>query len=44
MAIVRGGRNALTLYRVRHNFDRFTLLDVELKTGGHIRFVFILRG
>ena len=33
MAVVRGGRNALTLYRVRHAFQRFTLLDVELKTG-----------
>jgi 23S rRNA pseudouridine1911/1915/1917 synthase len=33
MAVVRGGRNALTLYRVRQAFDRFTLLDVELKTG-----------
>jgi len=33
MAVVRGGRNALTLYRVRQGFDRFTLLDVELKTG-----------
>jgi 23S rRNA pseudouridine1911/1915/1917 synthase len=33
MAVVRGGRNALTLYRVRCSFDRFTLLDVELKTG-----------
>src|SRR5215217_476189 len=33
MAIVRAGRNALTLYRVRRAFDRFTLLDVELKTG-----------
>jgi 23S rRNA pseudouridine1911/1915/1917 synthase len=33
MAVVRGGRNALTLYRVREAFDRFTLLDVELKTG-----------
>jgi len=33
MAVVRGGRNALTLYRVRRNFQRFTLLDVELKTG-----------
>jgi len=33
MAIVRGGRGALTLYRVRRSFDRFTLLDVELKTG-----------
>lgn len=33
MAVVRGGRNSLTLYRVRQAFDRFTLLDVELKTG-----------
>lgn len=33
MAVVRGGRNALTLYRVQRGFDRFTLLDVELKTG-----------
>jgi 23S rRNA pseudouridine1911/1915/1917 synthase len=33
MAVVRGGRNALTLYRVRRSFDRFTLLDVELKNG-----------
>ena len=33
MAVVRSGRNALTLYRVRRGFDRFTLLDVELKTG-----------
>jgi 23S rRNA pseudouridine1911/1915/1917 synthase len=33
MAVVRGGRNAVTLYRVRRSFDRFTLLDVELKTG-----------
>ena len=33
MAVVRSGRTALTLYRVRRGFDRFTLLDVELKTG-----------
>ena len=33
IAVVRVGRNALTLYRVRRNFQRFTLLDVELKTG-----------
>jgi len=33
MAVVRGGRNALTLYRVRQGFERFTLLDIELKTG-----------
>ncbi len=33
MAVVRGGRPALTLYRVRRRFERFTLLDVEIKTG-----------
>ena len=33
MAVVRGGRAALSIYRVRERFDRFTLLDVELKTG-----------
>jgi 23S rRNA pseudouridine1911/1915/1917 synthase len=33
MAVVRAGRNALTLYRVKRSYDRFTLLDVELKTG-----------
>ena len=33
MAVVRGGRSALTLYRVRRAFNRFTLLDVEIKTG-----------
>ena len=33
MAVVRGGRSALSLYRVRQRLDRFTLLDVELKTG-----------
>jgi 23S rRNA pseudouridine1911/1915/1917 synthase len=33
MAVVRGGRPALSLYRVRESFARFTLLDVELKTG-----------
>lgn len=33
MAIVRGGRSALTLYRVQQRFDRFTLLEVEIKTG-----------
>ena len=33
MAVVRNGRNALTFYRARRGFDRFTLLDVELKTG-----------
>ncbi|HEX8178663.1 MAG TPA: RluA family pseudouridine synthase [Pyrinomonadaceae bacterium] len=33
MGIVRGGRPALSLYRVRRRFARFTLLDVEIKTG-----------
>jgi 23S rRNA pseudouridine1911/1915/1917 synthase len=33
MAIVAGGRGALSLYKVRRSYDSFTLLDVELKTG-----------
>jgi 23S rRNA pseudouridine1911/1915/1917 synthase len=33
MAVVRGGRNALSIFRVRRRYDRLTLLDVELKTG-----------
>lgn len=33
MAIVRGGRAAISIYRARERFDRFTLVDVELKTG-----------
>jgi len=33
MAVVRGGRPSLSIYKVRRGFDRFTLLDVELKTG-----------
>ena len=33
MAVVGGGRPSLSLYRVRRRFDRFTLLDVEIKTG-----------
>jgi 23S rRNA pseudouridine1911/1915/1917 synthase len=33
MAVVRGGRSALSLYSVRRRFERFTLLDVDLKTG-----------
>jgi len=33
MAVVRGGRSALTVYKVRKPYHRFTLLDVELKTG-----------
>lgn len=33
MAVVRAGRGALSLYKVRRSFKSFTLLDVELKTG-----------
>ena len=33
MAIVRSGRSALSIYRARERFGRFTLIDVELKTG-----------
>lgn len=33
MAIVRGGRPALSVYRTREAFARFTSLNVELKTG-----------
>lgn len=33
MAVVRNGRPSLSLYRVRRRYERFTLLDVEIKTG-----------
>lgn len=33
MAIVRGGRGALSLFKVQRRFDRFTQLAVEIKTG-----------
>src|SRR5436305_569066 len=33
MAVRSGGRAALSLWRVRRRFQRFTLLDVEIKTG-----------
>lgn len=33
MAVVSGGREALSLFRVRRSYSSFTLLDVELKTG-----------
>ena len=33
MAVVRGGRTALSIYRVRKRYQRFTLVDVQLKTG-----------
>lgn len=32
MAVTRG-REALTLFRVRQRFERFTLLEIDLKTG-----------
>lgn len=33
MAVVKGGRSAVSLYKIRKRFQRFTLVDVELKTG-----------
>jgi 23S rRNA pseudouridine1911/1915/1917 synthase len=33
MAVVRGGRSALSLWRVRRRYERMTLLDVQIKTG-----------
>ena len=33
MAVVPGGREAVSLYKVRRQYDVFTLVDVELKTG-----------
>ena len=33
MAVVPGGRGALSLFKVRQRYDSFTLVDVELKTG-----------
>jgi 23S rRNA pseudouridine1911/1915/1917 synthase len=33
MAVIRAGRGSLSLYTSRRRYDRFTLLDVELKTG-----------
>lgn len=33
MAIIRMGRSALSLWRVRERFERFTLVEVEIKTG-----------
>ncbi|MDT4965501.1 MAG: rRNA synthase [Acidobacteriota bacterium] len=33
MAVVRGGRPSLSIYKARRRYDRFTLLDVEIKTG-----------
>ena len=33
MAVVAGGRGALSLFKVRKRYDSFTLVDVQLKTG-----------
>jgi 23S rRNA pseudouridine1911/1915/1917 synthase len=33
MAVRKGGRIALSLWKVRRRFGRFTLLDVQIKTG-----------
>jgi 23S rRNA pseudouridine1911/1915/1917 synthase len=33
MAIVPGGRGALSVYKIRRSYEAFTLVDVELKTG-----------
>jgi 23S rRNA pseudouridine1911/1915/1917 synthase len=33
MAVVKTGRNAHSVYKVRQRFDNFTLLDVQIKTG-----------
>jgi 23S rRNA pseudouridine1911/1915/1917 synthase len=33
MAVIRSGRSALSLWRVRERFEKFTLLEVEIKTG-----------
>jgi 23S rRNA pseudouridine1911/1915/1917 synthase len=33
MGVVRGGRAALSLWRVRRRFARMTLLEVQIKTG-----------
>ncbi|HEX6732951.1 MAG TPA: RluA family pseudouridine synthase [Pyrinomonadaceae bacterium] len=33
MAVVRGGRSAISHFHTRRRYQRFTLLDVDLKTG-----------
>ncbi|MBX3265364.1 MAG: RluA family pseudouridine synthase [Acidobacteria bacterium] len=33
MTVAANGRNALTMWKVRQRFEKFTLLDVEIKTG-----------
>ena len=33
MAVDKNGRNALSVYKVRERFEKYTLLDVQIKTG-----------
>jgi len=33
MRVAQTGRNALTLWKVKQRFEKFTLLDIEIKTG-----------
>ncbi len=33
MTVAANGRNALTLWKVRERFEKFTLLEVDIKTG-----------
>jgi 23S rRNA pseudouridine1911/1915/1917 synthase len=33
MSVQKSGRNALSLWKVRQRFEKFTMLDVEIKTG-----------
>lgn len=33
MAVDKNGRNAVSIYKVRQRFEKFTLLDVNIKTG-----------
>ena len=33
MTVAANGRNALTIWKVRQRFEKFSLLDVEIKTG-----------
>lgn len=33
MAVDKNGRNALSIFKVRQRFEKFTLLDVQIKTG-----------
>ncbi len=33
MAVDKNGRNVVSIYKVRQRFERYTLLDVQIKTG-----------